>query len=488
MNRRAIPALVLLLVGFAALIAVGRDEPTTPDPFFATPAGTWMPSSPTIGAHRELVLSRCSGDRRGWCRRRGRRRQPLRRTARRPIHDSHPRRRRPASESLVVEPWSRTMIDVDAFVTTPFASVVVEIDGGRGFVEQIASTRRRLGCTVCQRHVDEWYFADGFTVDGSIETLVLTNPYDDAAVVDLVFATEAGESTPAAFQGFTILPQSVETIPIAELGARDEPVIAVRVTAEAADSSSGGLSTTSAAVASATTSRSRRRRCATSGGSPTARQARGSPRRSRSTTRPTTTCRSTWCSSDPRRAFAGDDPIDVPARQVVVYDPGASVTGEDGAAAAAIPHGRHAVGVLDARRAVDRRRAHPHPSVRRFGRHLGGVGCPTPVDGYVASRWHLGIGPSEPTDGRARRLQRRQRRRDDHGRSGRPRRSVRRAEPDRRPDRSGSGDHDRPRRPRCPRRRADRAVDQPGVRRTVLHRGNGLAGRSGSWALPASDN
>ena len=44
MNRRAIPALVLLLVGFAALIAVGRDEPTTPDPFFATPAGAWMPA------------------------------------------------------------------------------------------------------------------------------------------------------------------------------------------------------------------------------------------------------------------------------------------------------------------------------------------------------------------------------------------------------------------------------------------------------------
>jgi hypothetical protein len=43
-NRRAIPALVLLLVGFAALIAVGRDEPTTADPYFATPAGAWMPA------------------------------------------------------------------------------------------------------------------------------------------------------------------------------------------------------------------------------------------------------------------------------------------------------------------------------------------------------------------------------------------------------------------------------------------------------------
>ena len=44
MNRRSIPALVVLLVGFAGLIAVGRDEPIVADPFFATPAGAWLPS------------------------------------------------------------------------------------------------------------------------------------------------------------------------------------------------------------------------------------------------------------------------------------------------------------------------------------------------------------------------------------------------------------------------------------------------------------
>ena len=62
--------------------------------------------------------------------------------------------------------------------------------------------------------------------------MILTNPYDDTASVDLRFATAAGESTPAAFQGFTVPPHSVRTIPIAELGARDEPVIAVEVAAE----------------------------------------------------------------------------------------------------------------------------------------------------------------------------------------------------------------------------------------------------------------
>ena len=77
---------------------------------------------------------------------------------------------------------------------------------------------------------DAWYLADGFTVDGSVETLILSNPYDDVAIAQLSFATESGESSPSAFRGFPIPPRSVKVIPIAELGARNEPVIAVEVT------------------------------------------------------------------------------------------------------------------------------------------------------------------------------------------------------------------------------------------------------------------
>ena len=114
MNRRAIPALVLLLVGFAALIAVGRDEPTTPDPFFATPAGAWMPAvsddssltgswfCPGVPATGEdgvggdvVVANRYDEQLVG------------RFTILTPDGVG-------ASESLVVEPWSRTTIDVDA--------------------------------------------------------------------------------------------------------------------------------------------------------------------------------------------------------------------------------------------------------------------------------------------------------------------------------------------------------------------------------------
>jgi hypothetical protein len=395
-NRRALPALVVLLVGFAALIAVGREEPTLADPFFTTPAGVWMPAvsdNPALtgswfcpgvpatgedGVGGDVVVANRDDE------------QLIGRfTILTPDGVG-------ASDSLVVEPWSRTTIDVDAFVTAPYASVVVEIDGGRGFVEQRAQHPAGNSVAPCTGNTsDEWYFADGFTVDGSVETLVLTNPYDAAAVVDLVFATQAGESTPAAFQGFTILPQSVQTIPIADLGARDEPVIAVKITAERGRLVVGR-----------------------------AQHYLGGGRLGYDVSLAAPALRDQWWFADGEAGdgisetfaiynptdddvqvdvvflgipldagFADASPIDVPARQVVVYDPAADVA----AGEATLPPGRHA--------SVFSTLAEPSVVIERILTRPAGdsvatsvvLGAPPRIDGYVASRWHLGVGPTDPT-------------------------------------------------------------------------------------------
>ncbi len=398
MNRRALPALVVVLMGFAGLIAVAREDPAVVDSYFTTPAGAWMPAvsdnaaltgswfCPGVPATGEdgvggdvVVANRDDEQLVG------------RFTILTPDGVG-------ASESLVVEPWSRTTIDVDAFVTAPFASVVVEIDGGRGFVEQRALHPAGNSVSPCADNTsDEWYFADGFTVDGSLETLVLTNPYDDAAVVDLVFATQAGESTPAAFQGFTILPQSVETIPIADLGARDEPVIAVKIAAERGRLVVGR-----------------------------AQHYLGGGRLGYDVSLAAPALRDQWWFADgeagdgitesfaiynptdddvqvdvvflgiPLDAGYSDVPsIDVPAHQVVVYDP-ADAGVDDETGQAALPPGRHA--------SVFSTLAEPSIVVERIlTRPAGGsvatsvvLGAPPRIDGYVSSRWHLGIGPTEP--------------------------------------------------------------------------------------------
>jgi hypothetical protein len=385
--------LIVLLVGTAGLVAVGRDQPTVPDPFFATPPGAWMPAvsdnsaltgswfcpgvpaSGEDGVGGEVVVANRDDE------------QLIGRFSILTPDGVG------ASESLVVEPWSRTTIDVDAFVTAPFASVIVEIDGGRGFVEQRAEHPAGDSVAACADNTsDEWYFADGFTVDGSIETLILTNPYDDAAVVDLVFATAAGESTPAAFQGFTILPQSVETIPIADLGARDEPVIAVRVSAErgrlvvgrAQHYLGGGRLGYGVALAAPAPRDQWWFADGESGDGVTETFAIYNP------TDDDVQVDVVFLGI-PIEAEYSDITVDVPARQVVVYDPSAD-------AETPLPPGRHA--------SVFSTLAEPSVVVERILTRPAGdsvattvvVGAPPRgVDGYVASRWHMGIGPSEPT-------------------------------------------------------------------------------------------
>ena len=393
MIRRAIPALVVVSAGLAGLLAVGRDDAVVPEPFFSLPAAAWMPSVddtssltgswfcpgvPASGEDEvggEVVISNRDDDQ---------------------LFGSFsilgpdgPM----AEQDLLVEPWSKTTIDVDAFVTTPFAAVVVEIEGGTGLVEQRALHPAGDSVSPCANDTsDQWYFADGFTVDGSLETLILTNPYDDTASVDLRFATLAGETTPTAFQGFTVPPQSVRTIPIAELGNRDEPVIAVELLA-----SRGRL------VAGR------------------AQHYLGGGRSGYGVTLAAPALRDQWWFADGERgdgisetfaiynptdtdvqvdsvflgipldATLGTLTVDVPANRVVIFDPA------EAAPDATIPDGRHAT--------VFSTLAAPSVVVERILTRPAGdfvatsvsLGAPPRADGYVASRWHAGIGPSEPT-------------------------------------------------------------------------------------------
>ncbi len=233
MSRRAIPALVLVLVGLIGMVLVGRDAPTRVTPFFATTGGTWMPAVgvsgsltgswfcpgvPTAGegVGGSVVVSNSA---------------PAQIVGRYMVLTEEGV---VADESFTVDSWTQTTIDVDAFTSAPFASVVVEIEGGGGLVEQRAEHPLGNSVAACANDTSAtWYVADGYTLDDSIETLILTNPFDEPVVASLRFSTEAREAQPGQFSGFTVPPRSVRTISIAELGARDEPIISVAVEATA---------------------------------------------------------------------------------------------------------------------------------------------------------------------------------------------------------------------------------------------------------------
>ena len=90
--------------------------------------------------------------------------------------------------------------------------------------------------------------------------------------------------------------------------------------------------------------------------------------------------------------FGEIPPIIVPSRRVVVFDPHRRAVRRNGARRA--PCRR----LLDAGRPVDRRRTGPDATSGRLrGHHRWSLGAPPRQDGFVATQWHLGIGPSEPT-------------------------------------------------------------------------------------------
>jgi len=128
------------------------------------------------------------------------------------------------TKTVTVEPHTST--DVIAENVDRVASAIVELDVPGAIVEQHSESEAGNIRTLCtDRTATSWYFADGFTASDSNELLVLTNPYADAAIIDLSYSTVAGRQRPNEYQGFVIPPKSVRILDVASIGARNEQVV-----------------------------------------------------------------------------------------------------------------------------------------------------------------------------------------------------------------------------------------------------------------------
>ncbi len=390
-SRRRLPALVAALVAIAALVVVARTDvpPTTVS--FGGPAAPWLPAvtsdapltstwfCPGVpatgeeGVGGEVVIANRRSDtmtvRVGLIGEDG--------TA--------------ASRELTVEPGDIGTVDVAAALAGTFVSAVVEIDGGGAIVEQIARHPAGTAVSPCATDTSPtWYLADGFTVDGSRNQVVLTNPFDDPVIVDIGFATAEGSRTPAAYQGFPVAPRSVEIIDfgVAGAGAQGEERLAIAVTA-----TRGRL----------VVGRSQhfvgggRLGYTMTLGAPAVRdqwwfaEGEKSPTASErfSIYNPTDTDVEVDVVFLGVSELAEVDPIPVPARQVVTFEPGTVPT---------LVEGPHAT--------VFATRSEPAIVVERAltrtvdGRPLTSVlpGAPPRPDGFVPNAWFIGIGPEEPTE------------------------------------------------------------------------------------------
>jgi uncharacterized protein DUF5719 len=138
----------------------------------------------------------------------------------------------PVMQPVSVGAHQRQVFAVDELVTSTFASAIVELDGGRGIVEQKAIQAGIEAVASCSNATSsDWYFADGFTIDGDTENLILTNPFPGTAIVDVTFALEAGSREPSALQGLVVPGNSVLVRDLGAEGAQQQSLLAVHVQA-----------------------------------------------------------------------------------------------------------------------------------------------------------------------------------------------------------------------------------------------------------------
>jgi hypothetical protein len=109
----------------------------------------------------------------------------------------------------------------------PFASAIVELDGGEAAVELVATGSLGTSVTPCASSASPtWYFAEGVTTRDALEVLTIFNPFPEDAVVDLSFTTEEGLVTPQALTGLSVRGRGMTAINVGEFVQRREAVSA----------------------------------------------------------------------------------------------------------------------------------------------------------------------------------------------------------------------------------------------------------------------
>ncbi len=405
---RRLPALIGFVVGALALVIVARDAPAERDPVFSVVPVAWMPSAPPDDLSTESVstwfcpgvpislddgiggqiLIANRGDdpvnaRVQWL---GTDDDDQSTTAVDGLDGTVISEGEAPVEQLVVEPRTIALLEAGLRREAAFVSAVVEVDGA-AIVEQRIEHPDGNPVTPCaDSTAATWFVAEGFTADGSTNEIVLTNPFDDVVIVDLAFATADGARVPAAYQGIPLAPRSVEVIDLGApgAGAQEEELLAVRVEATRGELVLGRA------------------------------QSFSGDRRGYAMTLGAPALRDQWWFADGEVADGIDtqysiynpttsdvevdvvllgisdlgfvEPIRVPARRVVTFDP---------AEIDDLPPGRHAV--------VFSTRSEPSIVVERTvtrtvdGRPSTSVllGAPPRFDGYVSNRWHLVSVPRE---------------------------------------------------------------------------------------------
>jgi hypothetical protein len=123
--------------------------------------------------------------------------------------------RAPVSSHVTVGARSERAVPVSDVLATAEPGVVVEIVGGQAVVEHQLTSQGDVDVAPCARAAAaDWYFANGTTVKGAQQFLVLFNPFGDDAIVDTTLLTDTGVQQPDQLQAVVVPRHSRVSLPI----------------------------------------------------------------------------------------------------------------------------------------------------------------------------------------------------------------------------------------------------------------------------------
>ena len=395
--RRRIPTLALVVAAIVALVLTTRDRPVASTPTFSVVASAWMPFAPAATGLTEtwfcpgvpatgaddiegeiVIANRGDGQMVGTVLL---------------VNDAGETRR----VDLTVAGYSWTRIDLDGTLPGEMVGAVVEVDGGGAVVEQHSFNPAGDSVAPCSNTTsDHWYLADGFTVDGSLDQVVLTNPYDQTVVVNIEFATREGPRRPNSYRGLTVPARSIRVIDLGApgAGAQSEPILAVSVEAtrgrlvvgRSQHFLGGGRSGSQVTLASPAVRDQWWFVGGRVGAGVSERYSIYNPTEDDVEVDPIFVAIPTAVQADP---------IAVPAGEVRTFDPASVVDGDGNPA---LPDGPYAVvfSTLAAQSIVVER-----ATTATVGEQVATsvvAGAPPRQDGYLATEWHVAAGPPEPVE------------------------------------------------------------------------------------------
>jgi hypothetical protein len=133
----------------------------------------------------------------------------------------------PRTVPLAVEPRSRAALRLGEVLSGPWASAIVELDGGGAVVELSTEGPFGGGVTPCTSSAsDSWFFAAGATTRDASQTLVAFNPFPEDAVIDVQFVSDEGAVSPEDLTGVAVAGRGMLVIDVGQFVPRRESVAA----------------------------------------------------------------------------------------------------------------------------------------------------------------------------------------------------------------------------------------------------------------------